>query len=126
MNYFDLYSSYPDPTIAAAWDSQVKEVDKTSWLAEKLATRESELFARFAACYADCALCPAVRGVRSSDESRAPASWLRSFQNTCSTADDDYSIGWLGPWPVPLYCSRWDKEWPRRPRSPSRQTILTS
>ena len=26
MNYFDLYSSYPDHTIAAAWDSQVKEV----------------------------------------------------------------------------------------------------
>ena len=58
MNYFDLYSSYPDPTIAAAWDSQVKEVDKTSWLAEKLATRESELFARFAACYADLRALP--------------------------------------------------------------------
>ena len=58
MNYFDLYSSYSDPTIAAAWDSQVKEVDKTSWLAEKLATRESELFARFAACYADLRALP--------------------------------------------------------------------
>ncbi len=58
MNYFDLYSSYPDPTIAAAWDSQVKEADKTSWLAEKLATRESELFARFAACYADLRALP--------------------------------------------------------------------
>ena len=58
MNYFDLYSSYPDPTIAAAWESQVKEVDKTSWLAEKLATRESELFARFAACYADLRALP--------------------------------------------------------------------
>ena len=58
MNYFDLYSSYPDPTIAAAWDSQVKEVDKTSWLAEKLATRESELFARFAACYAELRALP--------------------------------------------------------------------
>ena len=58
MNYFDLYSSYSDSTIAAAWDSQVKEVDKTSWLAEKLATRESELFARFAACYADLRALP--------------------------------------------------------------------
>ena len=29
MNYFDLYSSYPDRTIAAAWDSQVKEADNT-------------------------------------------------------------------------------------------------
>ena len=25
MNYFDLYSSYPDRTIAAAWDSEVKD-----------------------------------------------------------------------------------------------------
>jgi len=62
MNYFDLYSSYSDPTIAAAWESQVKEVDKTSWLAEKLATRESELFARFAACYVDLRALP--RGAR--------------------------------------------------------------
>jgi hypothetical protein len=23
MNYFDLYSSYPDRTIAAVWDSQI-------------------------------------------------------------------------------------------------------
>ena len=30
MNYLDLYSSYPDHTIAAAWDSQVKEADKNS------------------------------------------------------------------------------------------------
>ena len=36
MNYFDLYSSYSDPTIATAWESQVKEADKTSWLAENV------------------------------------------------------------------------------------------
>jgi hypothetical protein len=24
MNYFDLYSSYPDRTIASAWDSRVR------------------------------------------------------------------------------------------------------
>ena len=36
MNYFDLYSSYPDRTIAAAWNSQVKEADKTPWLADAL------------------------------------------------------------------------------------------
>ena len=35
-----------------------KKSDKTSWLAEKLATRESELFARFAACYADLRALP--------------------------------------------------------------------
>src|SRR6266403_4022061 len=58
MNYFDLYSSYADPTIAAAWESQVKEADKTLWLAENLATRESELFARFAACYAELSALP--------------------------------------------------------------------
>ena len=73
MNYLDLYSSYPDPTIAAAWDSQVKEADKNSWLSRgSKATRESELFARFAACYAELRALP--RGARraSSDESHAP------------------------------------------------------
>ena len=58
MNYLDLYSSYPDHTIAAAWDSQVKEADKNSWLAEALSHTESELFARFAACYADLRALP--------------------------------------------------------------------
>jgi Right handed beta helix region len=53
MNYFDLYSSYPDRTIAAAWDSQVKEADKTPWLAGTLNECGDELFARFAACYAE-------------------------------------------------------------------------
>jgi hypothetical protein len=31
MNYFDLYSTYPDRTIVAAWESQVKEADNTPW-----------------------------------------------------------------------------------------------
>jgi hypothetical protein len=54
MNYFDLYSSYPDRTIAAAWDSQVKEADTTPWLTEC----GDELFARFAACYAELRALP--------------------------------------------------------------------
>src|SRR6266581_971056 len=58
MNYFDLYSSYPDRTIAAAWDSQVKEADKTPWLADTLTECGSELFARFAACYAELRALP--------------------------------------------------------------------
>jgi hypothetical protein len=58
MNYFDLYSSYPDPTIAAAWDSQVKEAEKTSWLADSLAECGDELFARFAARYAELRALP--------------------------------------------------------------------
>ena len=58
MNYFDLYSSYPDPTIAAAWDSQVKEAEKTPWLADILTDVGSELFARFAACYAELRALP--------------------------------------------------------------------
>ena len=53
MNYFDLYSSYPDRTIAAAWDSQVKEADKTPWLAGTLTECGAELFARFAARYGE-------------------------------------------------------------------------
>ena len=36
MNYFDLYSSYPDRTIAAAWDSRVKEADNIPWLTDTL------------------------------------------------------------------------------------------
>ena len=58
MNYFDLYSSYPDRTIAAAWDSQVKEADKTPWLAGTLTECGDELFARFAACYAELRALP--------------------------------------------------------------------
>ena len=62
MNYFDLYSSYPDRTIAAAWDSQVKEADQTPWLAGTLTECGDELFARFAACYAELRALP--RGAR--------------------------------------------------------------
>src|SRR5215813_1460370 len=62
MNYLNLSSSYPDPTIAAAWDSQAKEADKTPWLADTLTERGGELFARFAACYAELRALP--RGVR--------------------------------------------------------------
>jgi hypothetical protein len=58
MNYFDLYSSYPDRTIAAAWDSQVKEADQTPWLADTLTGCGDELFARFAACYAELRALP--------------------------------------------------------------------
>jgi hypothetical protein len=58
MNYFDLNSSYPDRTIAAAWDSQVKEADKTPWLADTLTECGDELFARFTACYAELRALP--------------------------------------------------------------------
>src|SRR5262245_39993337 len=62
MNYFDLYSSYPDRTIAAAWDSQVKEAYKTQRLAGTLTECGGELFGRFAACYAELRALP--RGAR--------------------------------------------------------------
>src|SRR5512132_4117420 len=58
MNYFDLYSSYPDHTIAAAWEFQVKEANKTPWLADTLTECGGELFARFAACYAELRALP--------------------------------------------------------------------
>src|SRR5215813_10169241 len=58
MNYFDLYSSYPDPTIAAAWESQVKEADNNPWLACTLTEYGGELFARFAACYVELRALP--------------------------------------------------------------------
>jgi hypothetical protein len=58
MNYFDLYSSYPDRTIAAAWDSQVKEADNAAWFANTLTEHSDELFTRFAACYAELRALP--------------------------------------------------------------------
>lgn len=58
MNYFDLYLSYPDRTIAAAWDSQCKDADKTPWLADTLTECGGELFSRFAACYAELSALP--------------------------------------------------------------------
>jgi hypothetical protein len=91
MNYFDRYSSYPDHTIAAAWDSQVKETDNR--LAGTLTERGDQLFARFAGVTRSCAPYPAARGVPCSDSLRAPASWPRSCRNTSSRADGDYSTG---------------------------------
>ena len=58
MNYFDLYSSCPDHTIAAAWDYQVKEAAQTPGFAEIFLPRGNELFPRFAACYADLRALP--------------------------------------------------------------------
>ena len=126
MNYFDLYSSYPDRTIAAAWDSQVKEADKTPWLAGTLTECGGELFARFATVTRSYAPYPAARGAPSSASLHVPASWPRSCRNTYNRAEDDCNIGWPGRWPEPLYCSHSDKELRQQPRSPSRQTILTS
>src|SRR5262245_62830312 len=62
MNYLDLYSSYPDRTITAAWDSQIKDANKTSWVTETLNQRGNELLPRFAACYAELRALP--RGAR--------------------------------------------------------------
>jgi len=53
MNYLDLYSSYPDRTIAGVWESQVKEANDTPGLADALTRRGEELFARFVTCYAE-------------------------------------------------------------------------
>ena len=62
MNYFDLYSSYPDHTIVAAWDCQVKEAETTPELADALMRRGGDLFPRFAVCYAELRALP--RGAR--------------------------------------------------------------
>jgi hypothetical protein len=58
MNYSNLYSSYPDHTIAAAWDSQIKEANKTPGLAEILLPCSGEIFSRFAACFAELSVLP--------------------------------------------------------------------
>ncbi len=62
MNYLDLYSSYPDRTITSAWDAQLKYGSKNPWLNEALRRCGDELFARFAACYAELRALP--RGAR--------------------------------------------------------------
>ena len=64
MNYLDLYSSYPDRTIVAAWDSQIKEANKAPWIAETLNHLDRELFSHFAVYYAQ--LCALPRGARRS------------------------------------------------------------
>jgi len=67
MNYFDLYSSYPNPTIAAAaWDSQLKEANKAPWIAEMLNQRGNEFFPRFEVCYGELRSLPrsARRGLQ--------------------------------------------------------------
>jgi hypothetical protein len=58
MNYSNPYSSFPDHTITAAWDSQVKQADKAPGLTHTLADYESELFTRFAARYTELRVLP--------------------------------------------------------------------
>jgi hypothetical protein len=58
MNYFDPCSSHPDRTIAAVWDSQVKEADNASWLADTLMQCGGDLFSNFAICYAELRALP--------------------------------------------------------------------
>ena len=125
MNYFDLYSSYPDRTIAAAWDSQVREADKTPWLAGTLTECGDELFARFAACYAELRALP--RGARRALQRRLARSVeLAAILPEYLQGGRGLQLDWPGPWPEPLYCWHWGKESRTQPQSPSRPTILTS
>ena len=127
MNYFDLYSSYPDSTIAAAWDSQVKEADETPWLTDSLTECGEELFARFATCYAELRALP--RSAR-----RAVQRQLCTFQRAgcdptgiftagreTTTAQDGLVVGRR------RFAARARTgSGEPRPRSPSPQTILGS
>jgi predicted outer membrane repeat protein len=60
MNYFDPYSPSADDGIVAAWDSQVVALLGALRLPEALAAGYPDLFARFAACYADLLALPRV------------------------------------------------------------------
>ena len=78
--------------------------------------RARELFARFAACYADLRALP--RSARRALQRRiARSSELGAIlpEYFAAAADDDYNIGWLGLWPALRYCSRWGREWRQRP-----------
>ena len=111
MNYFNLFSTYPDPTIAAAWQSQIKETDKTAWLADTLKHCGNELFGRFAARYAELRALP--RGARRALQRRiARSNELAAVlpQHIQQGRQHNYSIGWRGRWPVPPCCWRWGRE----------------
>ena len=62
MNYFQTYSLSPDEAIIAAWDSQLAEAADTPCPAEALTAQSSELFPRFAACYAQLRALPRGAG----------------------------------------------------------------
>ena len=68
MNYLDLYSAYPDRSLTAAWEAQLKYANKNPWFNEALRRCGDELFARFAACYAELRALP--RGARRSLQRR--------------------------------------------------------
>ena len=58
-----------------------------------------------------CAPCLAARGADSSVASHALRISAQPCRNAYDKVDNDYSTGWLGRWPVLLYCWRSDKEW---------------
>jgi hypothetical protein len=126
MNYSDLYSSYPDRTIAAAWDSQMKEADKTQWLADTLTECGGELFTRFAACYAELRALPrsARRALqreiaRSSELAMISPEYLQQGGRRLQ-----HRMAWSLAGAALLLAL--GKEWRQQPLSPSPQTILTS
>jgi hypothetical protein len=71
MNYLDSYSFYFDRSITAAWEAQRKYVTTSPRLNEALQYGD-ELFARFAACYADLRALP--RGAQRRLQRRLPRS----------------------------------------------------
>lgn len=93
MNYFQPHCLSPDETIIAAWDSQVADAAETPWLAAALAAESSELFPRFAACYAQLRALP--RGsrralqrqlARSREDTAVPPTWQRTLATSLAGA----------------------------------------
>src|SRR5690242_18918836 len=62
MNYLDLYSSYPDQTIVAAWNRVVRAAENIPALAAALMHCRDDIFSRFADVYAELRALP--RGAR--------------------------------------------------------------
>jgi len=58
MNYFNLLSTYPDPNIASAWNSQISAAKKTPVFAAARAKHGDEIFQCFAAAYAELRALP--------------------------------------------------------------------
>jgi hypothetical protein len=87
MNYFNLYASYPEQTIVAAWDSQLSQAAQTPWFKEIFCGVARNYFRALRLVMRSCAFCPAARGVRCNIRLRAPASQQLSFQSGCKAVE---------------------------------------
>jgi parallel beta-helix repeat protein len=92
MNYFRAYVPSWDEAIVAAWDSQVAAVAEEPSLAQILATKNGELFPRFADSYGQLRALPRAtrralqRHLARSGEFAIPSKWRRKLAGSLAGA----------------------------------------